>query len=535
MAQPRIGGAAPNATQNGQYSTLPEVIPGFGNLDMTLPEVRQQEQEKMFVGGGYGMVKPVSPSPSPAPGTAEIGDNTNMGGAGASADEPRPNWFRRQRKWVLFAIAGVIVAIVVAVVVGVVVGTKNSEGGTSGSGGSAASNNKDSGSGTNSGSDSATPTGATPFGVPTTFPDAPNGQLLLSTCKGTICPQMLASAQYGSPRTTYIFARGLDNAFWYRTFTAGAWTSEWKSLGGTFISQPTAVSMRDGRVDVFGVYQDKTARYKTFQNGVWETEWTSMNGVCQSQLSVCSRGPDNLEIVHLDASNGVWRKYMADGMTWLPPKWEGIGGYASSTVDVGCAPPSNGVLGRADMVAYGRGNPNYGMTYKRTNATGTGWSGWANATGSFDGDPTVLSSVDRADYFGVATDGTVRHRSWLNATDSMSEEVNLGGGLMSAVAVFATGDSRIDILAVGGDARVWHKARIGQTWGTAWESLGGWFNSAPKVVATGEGEAVVFGLGPNGTIIHANIDVGENFNWGQRQWYSDGGEMTARWYRLGPA
>ena len=120
-------------------------------------------------------------------------------------------------------------------------------------------------------------------------------------------------------------------------------------------------------------------------------------------------------------------------------------------------------------------------------------------------------------------------------TDVVAEEVNLGGNFQSAVAAFATGDSRIDLIAVGTDARAWHKARVGQTWGTAWESLGGWFNSAPKVVVTGEGEAVVFGLGPNGTIIHAKIEVGENFNWGPRQWYSDGGEMTARWYRLGPA
>jgi hypothetical protein len=134
MAQPRNGGTAPNANQNGQYSTLPEVIPGFGNLDMTLPEVRHPEQEKVFVGGGFRVVKPVSPSPSPspAPGAAEIGDDTNIVGADAGADGARPNWFRRQRKWVLFAIAGVIVAIVVAVVVGVVVGTKKSEGGASG-------------------------------------------------------------------------------------------------------------------------------------------------------------------------------------------------------------------------------------------------------------------------------------------------------------------------------------------------------------------------------------------------------------------
>ncbi|KAK0623912.1 hypothetical protein B0T14DRAFT_191116 [Immersiella caudata] len=529
MATPRNGGTAPNQ----QYSTLPEVMPGFGNRDLTLPEARQPEDEKMLAGGGGGgfaLVKPISSSPSLAPGgAAEIGNNADVTTAGGA----RPNWFKRQRKWVLVAIAAAIVAIVVAVVVGVVVGTKSSNG----SGESSESNKGGSGgSGSNSGTDSGseTPTGPTPFGIPTTFPDPPNGELLLSTCKGTICPQMLASAQFGSPPTTYLFSRGLDNAFWYRTVTNSTWTSEWKSLGGTFLSQPTAASMREGRVDVFGVFTDKTARYKTFQNGVWESEWTSMDGISQSPLNVCSRGPGNLEIIYTGSDNDKWYKYMKDGNNWLPTQWQRIGDYGASTVDIGCAPPSNGALGRADLVTYGKGNPEYGMTYMRMNATGS-WGGWSAATGSFIGDPTVLSSVDRADYFAVAADGTLRCRTWSNATDSVAEEINLGGGFMSAVAVFATGDSRVDVIGVGGDARAWHKARIGQTWGTAWESLGGWFNSAPKVVVTGEGEAVVFGLGPNGTIIHANIEVGENFNWGPRQWYSDGGEMTARWYRLGPA
>jgi len=50
----------------------------------------------------------------------------------------------------------------------------------------------------------------------------------------------------------------------------------------------------------------------------------------------------------------------------------------------------------------------------------------AGATGAFDGDPTMVLSVRRADYFGVATDGTVRYRSWVNETGGVEEEVDLG-------------------------------------------------------------------------------------------------------------
>jgi len=292
--------------------------------------------------------------------------------------------------------------------------------------------------------------------------------------------------------------------------------------------------MRDGRVDVFGVWaENQMAKYKTFQNGVWDSEWTGMNGILSSVVSVCSRGQDYLNVVHLDAENGVWHKYISDGSKWQPQKWEGQGGYASSTVDLGCVSALGG--GRADMVAFGKGTggKGYGMTYRRMNATGS-WGGWANATGEFKGDPTVLSTAARAEYFGVAVDGTLRYRSWIAESNTMTEEVDLGGKFQSAVSVFATGN-RVDVVGVGPDARVWHKARIGQTWGTAWESLGGWFNSAPRAVVTGEGQAVVFGLGPNGTIIHAMIEIGVNYNWGQRQWFTDGGSMSAKWFRLGPA
>lgn len=60
---------------------------------------------------------------------------------------------------------------------------------------------------------------------------------------------------------------------------------------------------------------------------------------------------------------------------------------------------------------------------------------------------------------------------------------------MSAVAAVVTGEGekRIDVVAVGTDARVWHKVKIGPTLGGPWESLGEWFNSAPRAVVAGEG------------------------------------------------
>lgn len=297
--------------------------------------------------------------------------------------------------------------------------------------------------------------------------------------------------------------------------------------------------MRDGRVDVFAIWAaDMSARFKTFQNGVWDKEWTNLGGRVPGVPSVCSSDQDTLDIITLGAGgdNGVYWKWVTQGDNWQPAlvnKWEKQGTYSSSTVGMSCA--NEGGVHRVDLVTYARPNPGYGMTSKRR--TSTGWTGWANATGSFKGDPTVVSTAARADFFGIADDGTMRHRAWLSATDEFVKETNLGGKFQSAPAAFVTGGSRIDVFGVGTDAQLWHKAKLGDVWANDWEKLGGYFNSAPTVVVTDAkaGEAVVFGLGPDSNVIHANLTVGMGYFWGPMQWYSDGGSVSSKWLRAGPA
>ena len=248
--------------------------------------------------------------------------------------------------------------------------------------------------------------------------------------------------------------------------------------------------------------------------------------------SVCSLTSHGLHAVTLDDANGVYHKWADGGGVWKPAlvdRWEKFGGYAASTVDVGCAE------GRMDLVAYGReSDGGYGMTVKR--GDGTVWTGWEGAVGRFQGDPTVLVGLESSEFLGVGEDRGVGWREWkAGQGEVVGGLIDLGGQVMSTVAGVRTGEERVDIFAVGTDARLWHKARIGRTWGTEWENLGGHFNSAPKVTVTREGEIAVFGLGPNGTVIHALIKIGTEYSWGDRQWFSDGGEMTAKWFRLGPA
>jgi hypothetical protein len=191
-----------------------------------------------------------------------------------------------------------------------------------------------------------------------------------------------------------------------------------------------------------------------------------------------------------------------------------------------------------DVVIYGgREGTIHSMFYRRWNSTG-GWDAdWnTDAWGDFKGDPAVVSEGDQVAYLGIARrDGAMWHRGW-NEAAGLGKEENLGGEFESVAAGFATGTSRLDVLAVGTNGSLRHKARVGDLWGE-WEDLGGRFNSAPKVVRPVgmEGRVAVFGIGPGGAIIHAVFAVGDKHLWGAQQWYSDGGVMTTKGHRAGPA
>src|SRR5437667_6245546 len=95
--------------------------------------------------------------------------------------------------------------------------------------------------------------------------------------------------------------------------------------------------------------------------------------------------------------NAVYHK-STDGHYWVPPlsrDWEPQGGWASSSVMVGCVHTQS--FARLDMVAYGvaygvASNSYYSMFHKRWNST-AGWDReWSENWGSFRGDPSLVST-----------------------------------------------------------------------------------------------------------------------------------------------
>ena len=282
-------------------------------------------------------------------------------------------------------------------------------------------------------------------------------------------------------------------------------------------------------------------RQKTYTDGEWDPEWRVVGGTCLTPPVVCSVERDNMNVVLLGTNHAVVNKNTSDGKSWEPAPaadWKDLGGWAASSPDIDCTTNSKGVR-RLDVVMYGGMGDNvaHGMFYRRWNSTG-GWdAGWTTeGWGDFKGDPVVVSGGGYAAYLGIAKeDGAMWHRGWNEGTGFWNGQ-SLGGKFESVPAAFATGTLRLDVLAVGTNGTLRHKARVDDVWGQ-WEDLGGVFNSAPKVVrpVMMEGRAVVFGVGPGGAIIHAMFVVGDKHLWGAQQWYSDGGVMTVKGHRAGPA
>jgi len=375
------------------------------------------------------------------------------------------------------------------------------------------------------------------FGTPTTFPE-PNGIVPASPCTGTVCPQYLASVNMMNSNASFLFGRGTDSAIWYREITDSSWNGDWKTLGGIFDSQPAAISMRDGRVDVFGTWKDDSTRYKTYQNGAWEGDWTSLSGVAKSQPVVCSIGWDNMIVSAIGMGNGVWRKMTGDGgESWDPNGrtvyWEENGGPVNKSLGTVCVPYAD------DSDAYfaeaGCGpKPDEELNYRMWNSSSkfyTNFTAWSAGGVPCMGDPTLVSFLDDITYFVVgSTDLAIWTFSALRSTGKITKTgMSLGGRFQSVVDVFTTGSSRMDLFAVGIDTRLKHMAYIeGKGWAPDWDDLGGYFNSAPKAVRLNDTAVAVFGIGPDGNIIHSvfSIGGGTDFVLGSQQWYTDGGKIS---------
>jgi hypothetical protein len=338
---------------------------------------------------------------------------------------------------------------------------------------------------------------------------------------------------WGSGRLD-VFGVGLDNAVYHKAW-AGDWQppgGAWQSLGGPAASNPAVVSWSPNRLDVFMVGNGRELMHKYWDGANWgpAAGWEQLGGVLTSPPAVVAWGPNRLDIFALGTDRQLFHKWW-DGSAWGPSQtgWEPLGGILIGPPAVVSSDPS-----RLDVFALGTDRQ---MWWKRWD--GAGWkpspTDWWALGGTFRSMPAAASwGPGRRDLFGVGADGQMLHKAFEAQRTSFSTDrwppagywEELGGAFTSRPSVVCWGPDRLDVIAVGNDAGMWHKSWDGDWRPSAkgWESLGGVFTSAPDAVAWGSGRLDVFGLGSDAQMYH---------RWWEGSW-GGGWEPLGGIFRLPP-
>lgn len=143
------------------------------------------------------------------------------------------------------------------------------------------------------------------------------------------------------PDHMQVFARGVDEALWHRTYNAGIWET-WQRLelagmdeGVTIASAPTAVSPASGQIGVYVRGSDNQLWRIQFAGGVWGT-WHSLGGELASGVAVTAA-----EYIAQEADGSL---QSSDGSTWA--NWGGLTPCCNQfdTGSAAVAPPTNNPL-----------------------------------------------------------------------------------------------------------------------------------------------------------------------------------------------
>lgn len=257
-----------------------------------------------------------------------------------------------------------------------------------------------------------------------------------------------ASASTG-PNKLHVFARGGDNAIWYKAWNNG-W-SAWQSAGGGATSGPSAASQGSNKFAVFARGGDNGLWMRKFSNGAFTADWCSLGGTLTSGPAAVSQASGKLMVFARGSDNGVWyRVQNSDGTcsdgSW--GNWTSLGG--TWTQD-----PAAFSWGSGQAHVFVRDSAGQ-FQYKYFN--GTTWdASWTNLGGNFKYGPAVAyAGSSKVEVFGVNQDNTTSHRRWHGVW--ATNWSNLGGSANAAPAVSSWGNGRIDLFARGLNNAIWHRA-----------------------------------------------------------------------------
>jgi hypothetical protein len=160
----------------------------------------------------------------------------------------------------------------------------------------------------------------------------------------------LSAVSWGQPRLD-IFVRAPDNSIWHKWHDIYGW-GDWESWGGNFPGNPVAVSWGPGRLDVFVRGWDNALMHTWYDRSHGPHPWEPLGGSFVSDPHVVSRAPGVLDVIVRGTDNALQHKSY-DIRGWHPTSgpWVNLGGDFLSEPTVASSGP-----GRLDVFFRGRDN-----------------------------------------------------------------------------------------------------------------------------------------------------------------------------------
>ena len=167
---------------------------------------------------------------------------------------------------------------------------------------------------------------------------------------------------------------------------------------------------------------------------------------------------------------------------------------------------SSWAANRADVFGVGTNGALFTRSWD-----GNQWMQWLSLGGVITADPSAASwSANRIDVFVRGTDNALWHIWW--DPNGWSSWEQLGGVLTSGTAADSMGIGRLDVFVRGTDNALWHRWFDSGGWHN-WEWLGGVLSSDPDSVSWGAGRVDVFVRGADPGLWHRWWDSAGWHNW----------------------
>ncbi|KAK0634956.1 hypothetical protein B0T17DRAFT_502551 [Bombardia bombarda] len=310
----------------------------------------------------------------------------------------------------------------------------------------------------------------------------------------------------------FMFARGQDNSTWYRSlptdFIASRNNSDWSRLlpssTDTFAGPPTAISWLGSRLNVFAPSSHlSNVLTASYVNGTWTSFWENLGASAASPVALCTvpagafvEDLDRIDQWVIDSHNdhGVvhdgWN-FAQNDFYPAPAKSE----WDTTMSDLASASMPAILCHKTDPI-YSLlvfGNSTDSLRIRHYLGATDSWTDWADLGGTFRGDPVAVDfrGGQQFHFFGTGTDGIIYTFIWSNGTQATTvgyrpEMVSLQGNFSSVPSAVVTetegDDGQVDVVALGADGAVKHRAFRMGSWGRTgriW-TWGVGFRTAPR-------------------------------------------------------